>query len=398
MASSQSLPSQTRRTRIVCISDTHNSTVKLPKGDVLIHAGDLTNQGSYSELSKTVQWLEKVDFEVKIVIAGNHDITLDQGFYQDHGQSFHNKKPQNTAECLKLLTSSPTITYLCHSSTRIRLTNPKGPRTEFNVFGSPYSPKNGLWAFGYDGNGVEPDPSGTQTSTDLVSQEAVNLWSEIPLDTDILVTHTPPRGNCDATLGCQFLKKRLSTVRPRLHVCGHVHPGRGAQRVRWEPERDEFANEQYHEAGVEYWDDPHPDIQSAKLSLVDLTPRGGNRALAFGNSAETTTNVSGGSPRDGLLRAPSVSCTPSSRQDPECRVSDGQPRGLGPGPGLGPGLPTLDDVQPLTSKSRELNSSRTGRRETCVVNCAIVATNWPHTGGRRYNKPIVVDADLPVWT
>jgi len=40
----------TRRTRIVCISDTHNRAVKLPKGDVLIHAGDLTNQGSYSEV------------------------------------------------------------------------------------------------------------------------------------------------------------------------------------------------------------------------------------------------------------------------------------------------------------------------------------------------------------
>lgn len=42
-----------RRTRLVCISDTHNCTPKLPKGDVLIHAGDLTNQGSYSEVSFT---------------------------------------------------------------------------------------------------------------------------------------------------------------------------------------------------------------------------------------------------------------------------------------------------------------------------------------------------------
>lgn len=41
-----------RRTRIVCISDTHNSTVKLPDGDVLIHAGDLTNQGTYSEVNR----------------------------------------------------------------------------------------------------------------------------------------------------------------------------------------------------------------------------------------------------------------------------------------------------------------------------------------------------------
>lgn len=61
---------QLRKTRIVCISDTHNQTPKLPKGDVLIHAGDLTKQGSYSELRRTVDWLEKADFEAKIVIAG----------------------------------------------------------------------------------------------------------------------------------------------------------------------------------------------------------------------------------------------------------------------------------------------------------------------------------------
>lgn len=51
MSSPPSNPRQTRRTRIVCISDTHNCTVKLPKGDVLIHAGDLTNQGSLSKVS-----------------------------------------------------------------------------------------------------------------------------------------------------------------------------------------------------------------------------------------------------------------------------------------------------------------------------------------------------------
>lgn len=60
----------TRRTRIVCISDTHNSTVKLPKGDVLVHAGDLTNQGSYKELVRAVAWLERAEFECKIVVAG----------------------------------------------------------------------------------------------------------------------------------------------------------------------------------------------------------------------------------------------------------------------------------------------------------------------------------------
>lgn len=41
---------RTRKTRIVCISDTHNCQVKLPAGDVLIHAGDLTNKGSFQEV------------------------------------------------------------------------------------------------------------------------------------------------------------------------------------------------------------------------------------------------------------------------------------------------------------------------------------------------------------
>jgi len=63
-----------RKTRFVCISDTHNASpggaFKLPKGDVLIHAGDMTNQGSYSELQKTIKWLEEADFEAKILVAG----------------------------------------------------------------------------------------------------------------------------------------------------------------------------------------------------------------------------------------------------------------------------------------------------------------------------------------
>ena len=70
------MPQAMRKTRFVCLSDTHNASplngaFKLPKGDVLVHAGDLTNQGSLSELRKTLDWIENADFEVKIVIAGS---------------------------------------------------------------------------------------------------------------------------------------------------------------------------------------------------------------------------------------------------------------------------------------------------------------------------------------
>jgi len=69
---------KTRKTRFVCISDTHNcgGAFNLPKGDVLIHAGDLTNQGSFAELQKAVKWLEEVDFETKIVIAGTTNLVF----------------------------------------------------------------------------------------------------------------------------------------------------------------------------------------------------------------------------------------------------------------------------------------------------------------------------------
>jgi 3',5'-cyclic AMP phosphodiesterase CpdA len=61
---------RSRKTRIVCISDTHNTNPAIPAGDVLIHAGDLTNSGSHSELKNAVAWLSRLPFEAKIVIAG----------------------------------------------------------------------------------------------------------------------------------------------------------------------------------------------------------------------------------------------------------------------------------------------------------------------------------------
>lgn len=37
------------------------------------------------------------------------------------------------------------------------------------------------------------------------------------------------------------------------------------------------------------------------------------------------------------------------------------------------------------------------REETCIVNAAIMKSRYPHKGGKEFNKPIVVDIDLPVW-
>ncbi|ESA42654.1 Ser/Thr protein phosphatase [Neurospora crassa OR74A] len=425
MKSSPSDRPPTRRTRIVCISDTHNCTIKLPKGDVLIHAGDLTNQGSLSELTKAIQWLEKADFEAKVVIAGNHDKALNPAPSSESSQHqalspeschFHNQSLPNPKECLSLFaTHGPSITYLRHESAEIKLTQPKGPRTKFKVFGSPGTPGLGeKWAFGYERDVNDPNraryphqengggravatemKSGSQSNPEKEtgrsdpqshfspisnSISAKEIWSSIPPDTDIIVTHTPPYGHCDLGvvrgsdgsddggspsktgvtggeeaetrtetdrhLGCQSLLQRLSVVRPRLHVCGHVHRARGAERVRWSPVSSPSASVSmgmeddgeigWIESTTEKWTDPSPDPKSGKISLVDLTGRG---------------------------------------------------RGEGSG--------KLDwvDVDTVIGKS---TGGREGRKETCVVNCAILASNYPHVGGKRFHKPVVVDLELPV--
>lgn len=303
---------------------------------------------------------------------GNHDITLDRDFYARSGASFHNKNLQNSEECISLLTASTTITYLCHSQATIKLTKSEGPRTAFKVFGSPYSPRVGLWAFDYARLGettpfpppgtVSPKNSESGTQVSLISSgpSAAQLWSSVSTDTDILVTHTPPYLHCDRStahnldLGCEDLRRVLSKVRPRLHVCGHVHEARGAERVRWDTDGSSEGRGNHAEVGVERWVDPCPD--GNKISLVDLTARGGKSPLD-----------NDGSHHPAPVNSPSTAVG----GDPETSISS--------------------DLLPLPS-------GLVGRRETCVVNAAIAATSWPHVNGKRFHKPIVVDLDLPVWT
>ena len=44
--------------KIVCLSDTHNCNeqIKVPDGDILIHAGDATIRGTQNEVEKFLVW------------------------------------------------------------------------------------------------------------------------------------------------------------------------------------------------------------------------------------------------------------------------------------------------------------------------------------------------------
>jgi hypothetical protein len=304
---------------------------------------------------------------------GNHDITLDKEFYDNHGLYFHNMNPQDPAECLSLLTSSQTITYLNHTSATVRLKAKSGPNTQFTVFGSPYSPRHGRWAFYYD------TPANPSALSDLP-----HLWEDIPLHADIVITHTPSRSHGDEiderrAGGCEALRQALWRVRPRLAVCGHIHDGRGAERVMWDLS---CRNIKYAEKSVTRWLDPGEGTGNRKLSIVDLT---GKKSPSLANDG------SHGSALEHSTRASSVSLeNRDSMSSVTFQSHDSDPQSSQATAGLG------GDPSSLRC-DREALDGRMGRQETCIVNAAIMKSRYPHVGGKKFNKPIVVDLNLPVW-
>lgn len=299
------------------------------------------------------------------LISGNHDITLDAAFYAEHGTKFHGQHLEDPRECIEVVTTaSPSIVFLRHQSALIHLNRPDGPNTVFKVFGSPFSQSPGTWAYGYE------------------STHAAALWEQIPLDADLVVTHTPPHSHCDSravgAVGCKALRQALSRVRPLLAVCGHVHESRGFERVRWSQSStssSSSANKELEESdGDQVVKGELPGPGSKKQSLVDLT---GRKTQRLDNHGYATIESRMSLSQDTL-------CFPHS-------MAMDQP------------LPRPHAHEQETNSSRSCpqparqKTPRPRRRETCIVNAAILATSWPHRGGKRFHAPIVVDLELPTW-
>lgn len=175
--------------RLVVISDTHgiHRDLDLPEGDVLIHCGDITNTGEFEILADFNAWLKTLDFNHKLVIAGNHDLTLEK---LDGHQFITNG------------------TYLLDEQIVI-----KG----IKFYGSPYVPKIGTWAFGLQ---------------DIFHKN--RTWNRIPNNTDVLITHGPPKGTLDRTTteeaGCGVLGNKVIEIQPKFHFFGHIHESHGIYR------------------------------------------------------------------------------------------------------------------------------------------------------------------------
>jgi len=191
--------------RVVLISDTHGrhrELGSLPKGDVLIHAGDFTTyhkHGSRETILEFDRWLgEQKQFATRLVVCGNHETYLDEG--GDSRPSYELKNAQWLHGNIIKTASS-----LC-------------------VYGAPYRPRRGCCyraeAFG--------------RSQGFLS----NVWKSIKHEAliDIVVTHGPPFGVLDVEkvghIGDWYLLKRIQEAQPSLHVFGHVHGTHGARLLR----------------------------------------------------------------------------------------------------------------------------------------------------------------------
>lgn len=177
--------------KIVAISDTHglHHSLKLPKGDLLIHAGDVSRRGLPLEIDSFLKWFSAQDFKYKIFIAGNHDYF------------FEKKAAAKIAEVIP-----ENVIYL--NDTNIVIEGIK-------IHGSPVQPWFYDWAFNRK-RGAEIDKH----------------WQLIPNDTDILITHGPPYGKLDKVVngelvGCKMLAKKIEEVKPKKAIFGHIHEAYG---------------------------------------------------------------------------------------------------------------------------------------------------------------------------
>ncbi|KAI0306752.1 Metallo-dependent phosphatase-like protein [Multifurca ochricompacta] len=199
-------------TRFVCVSDTHSQTFPLPPGDVLIHAGDLSSWGSPKQLKVTVDWLLSLPHPTKIVIAGNHDLCLDEDL---RGMRYFNVTKDDVVKARSMMKSRAAhaagLHYLEHESMELKTGN-----KIWKVYGSPAAPRYMPGSFQYENRA-----------------EAEMIYKRVPRDTEILLTHTPAYGILDLAkrgtrAGCQTLSATLNELKQcRMHVFGHIHEAHG---------------------------------------------------------------------------------------------------------------------------------------------------------------------------
>jgi len=218
--------------RIVTISDSHmkHDLYQMPKGDILIVAGDFTNwKTSFHDYPSVKEWLKKLHslqlYSHQILISGNHDLCLSDIYdhprrYQQHHNNNNNKNDSNASKFndkdnngLQIIREE--LWNECHT---IYLHDSSIQLFGLTFYGTPWHIKRGCLfhanAFGKNMN------------------EFNSTIKQIPKDVDILITHFPPYGIGDFEnslhIGSDTLLDEIKNrIKPIIHIFGHVHQGAG---------------------------------------------------------------------------------------------------------------------------------------------------------------------------
>ena len=242
--------SSTILTSFLVMSDTHNfefgdtsahSQLPLPKVDVVLHCGDLTHCGGSSSFKKALKMLGAIDAELKLVMAGNHDLDLDKRYWTRHLDE--GDEPEDHDRAVNVmrgeLAAQAGVTYLNEGTHTFTLRN----GANFVIYASPYSPAFCDWAFAYEHD--EDRFNAKHQVVDGVKSIAEHPMPSFP-DVDIVMTHGPPKGILDecpqGNVGCRSLLRALGRARPRMHCFGHIHEGYGVKLMKWASEENERDN------------------------------------------------------------------------------------------------------------------------------------------------------------
>ncbi|MFO7939014.1 MAG: metallophosphoesterase [Bacteroidales bacterium] len=153
------------------MSDTHGKhrSLDIPGDiDIVVHAGDVCNDGDEYQIEDFLDWYSSLPILSKIFISGNHDLSFE--FFP---AAMKRKIPKN-----------------------IKWIN--------NEFVSVFDIKIGA---------LSP----------MFYFSEVNL----PYDLDILITHRPPYGILDNGIGCRYLREYVLALQPDVHIFGHNHKAPG---------------------------------------------------------------------------------------------------------------------------------------------------------------------------
>ena len=135
--------------------------------------------GSSSEVLDFMRWFSALPYAHKVFVAGNHDACLYEAVIDGLDSNCH---------------------YLSNSSVEI---------DGVTFYGVPLFME------------------------DCCSERQKEFYENIPDGVDVLITHAPPYGILDRDVSIHYgsneLLSRVTAIRPRIHLFGHIHKANGLE-------------------------------------------------------------------------------------------------------------------------------------------------------------------------